>query len=404
MKKLLLAFATSVLASSAIAAETPEVKLEGAFDFQAAVRNQKRLETDNFLTNNQKNNAFRTRGNVSVNVSNESENGLLYGAVVNLKTTALSSMQGGSYLYAESDFGRLEAGSRMGAQNMMSVSAYSIAAATGDDWTAYANLNPKVYGASGATVGAYNGDYSDYGLVYTGYGEASEQVRNVTYYTPKYNGFQVGVSYSPDATNLGDGDIKKDGKRHTYYTKAGGAGIDVVASVKNLMGAAFTYEHNLSDGVDLKLGAGIEQGKYEAKDNAGAKVKLAEHKLYNVGATLTYGTWSVAASYADAGKSGTHSDYHFGKRKNVLYTGGIAYNDGPFGVSLTYLHNDRLKNKLDSYTLGTDYVLAPGFKPYAEVTSFNFKNKGYDSTQKPLKEVNKKVNGMVYLVGAKVTF
>jgi hypothetical protein len=408
MKKLLLLVATSALASSAIASEA-KIKLEGSFNFQAAARNQKNLGKDNHLTNNHKDSAFKTKGTVGVDVSNETENGVKYGANLGLKVASSESARDGSFIYVEADQGRLEVGSRNPAQNAMSVSAYSISAATGDDWTSFANLEPEIFNGKKA----YNGGYSDYSAVNVGIGNKLENLRNVTYYTPKYNGLQAGFSYAPDSSNIGDSDIKGKIEPTTLY-KLDGTSIDATISRKNIMGAALTYEHNLSDGVDLKLGAGYEHGKYNASyqlNGETKKLKLADHKVYNVGATLSYGKWSVAGSYADLGKSGTNSEYFSGKAKNTLYTGGVAYKDGPLGVSLTYLHNSKMKNKLDAYTLGTDYVVAPGLKPYAEVTSFNYKNRGYqindnDANGNPtaLTPVSKKLNGMVYLLGMKVSF
>lgn len=400
MKKLSYLLASTLLAGTVLASGSPEVKLQGVFDFQASLRNQKNLESDNHLTANQKNNAFKTKAAVTVKVSNTTDSGLLYGANINLNTTTSADLQHGSHLFVEADYGRVEAGARIAAQNVMSVSAYSIAAACGDCWVGYANLNPAIY----QDKGAYNADFSDYSLVYIGYGGTAEQVRNITYYTPKISGFQLGLSYSPDTTNVGSGDVKVKPESINYFDKTGVVN-EVTRSVKNLLGAGLTFEHNLSDGVDLKLGAGYEQGKYDARNaQSNEKVKFADHKLYNFGASLTYGSWSIAGSYANAGKSGTNPVFQFDKKQNILYTGGIAYRTGPFGLSFTYLHNDRLSNKLNSYTLGTDYKLAPGFMPYAELTSFNFKNKGYDLTSGTPVQINKKLNGMVYTLGAKVTF
>lgn len=401
MKKLLFVFASTILASSVLAAEAPEIRIKGALDFQAAARNQKNLDSDNMLTNNQKKNAFNSRAEISVNISNETECGMKYGAEIDVKTTTDSKAMNGSYIFTEADFGRLEAGNRIGAQNAMAQSAYSIAAATGDDWFyKYANLNPAIYGGKAA----YNGDFSGYSDVYSGvYGERIEQPRKLTYYTPEYYGMQLGVSYAPDASNIGSGSIKPTIEKETLYDKAG-ATIAVAKSVKNLMGAGWTFKHNLSDGVDFVLGAGYEQGQASVKDDAGNKVKFSDHKLYNVGAVMTYGVWSVAASYADAGKSMTSDVYTLGKRKNKMYTAGVAYKQGPMGLSLVYLNNQKFNNKLESYTLGTDYAMAPGILPYAEVTSFKVKNKGFDVSGAVPTAVNKKLDGMVYIIGTKISF
>ena len=103
----------------------------------------------------------------------------------------------------------------------------------------------------------------------------------------------------------------------------------------------------------------------------------------------------------------TSDNYQWDKRKNKFYTGGLAYNQGPMGVSLTYLRNDKLQNKLDSYTLGTQYKLAPGLMPYFEATAFNVKSKGYDASDLDngtATAVSKKYKGTAYMFGTKVSF
>ena len=413
MKKLTILLASAIISTSALAASDVTVKLEGAFDFQAAARKQKNLTTDNNLTTNQKNSAFFTQSSLRANVTNETDYGMKYGAVITVKATSRTKIfpgSNGSHLFVAHDFGKLELGSRQNAPSVMSQSAYSICMATCDDWTRYAS---GMYDGNGL----YNVGMSDYGPIYSGFGSnanSSEQIRTATYYTPAFNGLQLGFSYSPDTANAGDNAGLADGNgvnATTLYDKSNNyAKLTGKTSVKNLVGAGVTFSHNLGEGFDVVLGAGLEQGKAAATvlneaTETTANTKLANHKLYNVGAVVSYGNWSVAGSYADAGKSLTSANYQWDKRKNKLYTGGVAYNQGPVGVSLTYLHNDKLQNKMDSYTLGTQYKLAPGLMPYFEATAFNLKGKGYDmSTSATPTLVNKKFKGTVYMFGTRVSF
>ncbi len=416
MKKLAILLASSIFALPVLAADNLQVKLEGAFDFQAAVRQQKNIEGNN-LTTNQKNSAFFSQSSLRAHVSNETDYGLKYGAIIGVRTTSRTKIfpgNNGSHLYTEADFGKLELGSRQNATSLMSQGAYSICMATCDDWFRYTNMGSLYNG------GYNNGGVSDYSPIYSGFGSnvnGSEQVRTATYYTPQLHGVQLGVSFSPDTANTGDNGSLTDGnginKTNMYdktnqYTK-----ITARTSVKNLVGAGVTFTHNLGEAFDVTLGAGLEQGKSvitatDAEDKNAVKAnKLANHKLYNVGAVVAYGNWSVAGSYADAGKSLTSDKYQWDKRKNKFYTGGLAYNQGPMGVSLTYLRNDKLQNKLDSYTLGTQYKLAPGLMPYFEATSFNVKSKGYDTSDLDngtATSVSKKYKGTAYMFGTRVSF
>ncbi len=406
MKKFAILLAGTILAAPAFASDNLEVKLQGAFDFQAAARQQKNRE-ETSLTTNQKNTAFFTQSSLRADVSNETDYGLKYGAVIALKTTSRAKIfpgSNGSHLWTESDFGKLELGSKQSAPGVMSQGAYNICMATCDDWSRYTNMGS-----------IYNGGVSDYSLIYSGFSSgvnSTEQVRTATYYTPQFNGLQLGVSFSPDTANTGDNGGLTDGNgisNSAFYDKTNNyAKVNAASSVKNLVGAGVTFSHNLGEAFDVTLGAGIEQGKAVGTDTgSNAKIKLANHKLYNVGAVVSYGNWSVAGSYADAGKSLTSDLYQWDKRKNRFYTGGFAYNQGPVGISLTYLHNDKLQNKLDSYTLGTQYKLAPGLMPYFEATAFNVKSKGYNATDLDngtVTPMSKKYKGSVYMFGTRVSF
>lgn len=406
---------TLFASSSALASDNLEVNLEGSIDFQAAVRNQNGLQGDDYLTKNRKNSTFFNQAGVKVDVSNETDCGLKYGATITLSTTSKLSYlsKNGTFLFLESDYGRLEAGSGEPAEAKMSVSGYNIAAASGDGWTRYLKLNPKIHTIGDDKTSAYLGDFDDYAPVYIGNlpDHVGESPRSLSLYTPKINGVQIGVSYTPDTLNSGTKGISGiDGKKN-YYDQNGVAYKAEGVGVKDLVGVGINFEHNLSDGVDIKLGAGYQEGAAKGKithiggESNEEELKLNKHRLYNFGAVVSYGNWSVGGSYADAGKSLTSSKFHFGERKNKFYTAALAYNQGPVAVSLTYLRNEKYNNKLNTYTLGTDYQLAPGLKPYAEVTAFNFNNKGYVTGEEGgLEQQNRKYKGMLYILGTKITF
>lgn len=429
MKKIAMILTSLMLGASAYAGEGVQMKLEGAFDFQAASRQQKNLGIDNKITNNQKNQAFYSQAALRVNVSNETDFGMKYGAVFGVRTTSKTKVFGGdngSYLYLQSDAGKLEAGSRQDASSMLSQSAYNIASGTGDDWTRYFRFAPKIYtDSTGAKVGAYNMVDNDYGYVSGGaFGSkldnSPEMPRSITYYIPKTYGLQVGVTYTPDSGNVGDGTISNGTSvtQATFFDKTNGYNqIDAKVSVKNMISAGVTFEHALTDDLGVVIGAGVTQGKTKVTGASitttpggtvkePTTIKLADYKVYNVGAVVSYGNWSVAGSYANEGKSFTAAQYFFDTRSSKSYTAGVAYNQGPMGVSLTFLQSDKYKNKQNSYTLGTQYKLAPGLMPYFEVTSVQFKGKGYDMWTTPgtPTAVKKNTSGMVYMLGTKVSF
>lgn len=424
-KKIALFATAAIFSAQAYAAccddkEGLEVKLQGMFDFQAGIRQQNKLADKKLLSQTQKNGALYTNANVRALVSNTTDCGLTYGANVVLRTTASSNSApsvNGSHLFMQNNYGKLELGAKDDVASTMTLSAYSIARATGDDWTRYVNLNPE---------NLYNGNPSDYGFVTDNFKSQSgpfagtERSRKVSYYTPKYSGLQIGVSYTPDSSNAGDSAFNGTGstgiQSNVFYDKLNSytkGNYDVVA--KDIVSLGASYEHEIDDGVDIKVALTGEQGKAIARkhDNASPKnytetTKIADLKSYTVGTVLNLGSWSVAGSYADLGKSLTSPKFNYDNKRTNMYSAGVAYVQGPMGVSLTYIHTERFKNKLNAYTLGTDYKMAPGLMPYAEVTVFDAKNRGYKSlnntTLDSTKVNHQKRKGTVYLIGAKLSF
>jgi hypothetical protein len=244
---------------------------------------------------------------------------------------------------------------------------------------------------------------------------SSEPSRAIVYYTPKFSlgnktKFTIGVAYTPDSSNTGADNITKQGTG-IETKKIGIPGTDRFEfdlSVKDALAAGITVEQNLADGLDLKVGITGEMGKSQGTakkfENAADTTPVAEYKLanlraYNIGAVVSYGNFSYAASYGSLGKSLTTPEYHKTARKTDYYTAAIAYNQGPFKVSVNYFKSDKFKNTAQAWTLATDYAAAPGLKPYVELTKYrlNGKPEFYTDLSK------KKVSGTVLIAGIKLT-
>lgn len=415
-----------------------KVKLSGYGHFQGGYRNQNHLKGDDKnVSANRKSFAFFNDAALFADISNK-VNDVTYGGKIVLVPTAKrkgSATYNGSHIYLESSYGRVEAGSPMDAASNMLIDSSEIASATGGDWDRYAKFDSTDlkqgydFGPSFATFGEFFLDSKLVSAVETR-PYSTEPGRRVSYYTPKFEfgkgaKIQMGISYTPDSSNTGADDptknstgfdikkIKRDGTTDpNHYFK-----FD--RSVKNAISGGVVLEQNISDGVDLKLALTGEYGKasnaekYDNTNNSpdplkaapDTQNKLATYKLkdlrtYNIGAILNAGNFSYAASFGSLGKSLTTPEFHRTGRETTYYTGGVAYKQGPFTTSLTYFRSDQYKNTVDCVTIGTDYKLAPGFKPYAEISGFSLKGKPeYDNGN--LKK--KKTRGTIALIGAKLS-
>ncbi len=203
---------------------------------------------------------------------------------------------------------------------------------------------------SGGSEDNFTGDHNEENLI------------KVTYYTPRFAGFQAGVSYLPDQTNTGQGvpsgaAVAPVGPDRTNHN----AGLSA-----NIWTGGLSYDNKFGD-VGLSAAATGELGQAQ-------NVLYEDLKAWNAGAKLSYMGASLAGSYGDWGKSNTLTSDH---SKNTNYwTLGGAYEYGPLGASLTYLKSSfdcglalagsgntgncsaAGKDKFDNISLGADYKLA----------------------------------------------
>jgi len=360
MKKILLGStvlvgAAALFAGAAFAAETPKVTLGGTSEFQVGHTSE---DKDAGLRNS----AFRSDNIVTVRVDGKSAAGLGYGAGVDLhadtSNDADSSYTNGgaarqTFLYVEgAQWGRVEAGSKVGADATMKVDASNIARATGGidgDWTYFTTPT------TGRVI-ATPDLYLNYGA--TQFGDRSlENSNKVSYYTPRFAGFQAGVSYSIDQNKGQDIDRTK-----TDYILGTAGNTTTTRAVDNIWTGGLSYQTKFS-GVDIAAAATGEAG------NA-TNATLNNLREWNVGTKLGYQGFSVAGSYGNLGDSlnlkATRSD-----SSTYYWTAGGAYEVGPFGASVTYLQSSvdlgATKDKFHNLSFGTDYKLAPGLTPYAEL-------------------------------------
>lgn len=324
------------------------INLGGVIDFQAAFRDHD-LKHGSFSREN----VFKNDTEVHVTVNQVADNGLRYGAVIQLEAdvTEADKEEGlnadKTYLYLESNYGRLELGSNSDAAHALGVDASTFARATGGihgDLENYINM-PHGHGHG-------HGHSHDFVLSPTlplahNHGE-SEDATKITYYTPRTSGFQFGASFIPDSGNVGTAaGFTSDADEHQF---------------SNVMNVALQHSGKIGEVGTLASISG-EFGNAETAEDE----DLAAGSL---GLNVNYQGITVGGNYSYWGDSMTEVTDAVGD--GYSWSLGAGYATGPIGVSLGYLNGELKDNTSEIISLGADYKLAPGLVPYAELSFFNF--------------------------------
>ena len=398
------------------------VKLRAATNFQAGYRNQNHLgPTEKNVSYHKDNFAFFSAAAVFFDISNQLDD-VKYGAkIVLVPTTSIAGAASlnGTHIYIETNFGIFQAGSPISPATSMMLCEGEIDAGSGA-WTRYANFAPS-YLKQTSNIEPSFATGSDYFLdnklstYVPDKPYSNEPARSIAYYTPKFDSghggkLQIGLSYIPDSSNTGAGKASSQSSGvSTIKVEAGSIDrFEIDGTVKDAVAGGVCLEQNLSDGVDLKLSLTGEYGKSAGKakrftladdKTPNASFKLKDLRTYNIGAVLNFGNFSYAGSFGSLGKSLTTPEFHKTNRKTNYYSAAIAYKQDSFATSLSYFYSKTFGNTLSAITIGTSYKLAPGFKPYADVTLFKLKGKPEFSP-----ELSKRAtSGAVAIIGAKLS-
>ncbi|MCP5361555.1 MAG: porin [Hyphomicrobiales bacterium] len=361
-----LAGVVGIMTASNALAEGLDLSIGGEINFQAGFSDQDSpFDTTGAFTRDVK---FANDTEIHFNVSGEADNGLKYGAVIDLEADVSADNRGEgtnadkTFIWLESDLGRVELGNNEGAEAAMAVNAATIARATGGidgDDEFYIN-------SGGVAPGATFLIHPDLPTADTG--GATEDATKITYYSPSFSGIQLGVSYTPDE---GDGG-----------TAAGFTG-ELNGDQENVFGLGLNYAGTL-ESVDVNVGLVGAFGQSEL-------ATTEDLAAWQLGTALTFEGFSLAGSYGDWDDStmavGSNLDTSF-------WTLGAAYENGPMGVSVTYLDSERGNDDFTNLVVGADYALAPGLTPYVEVSFFDADQSGTATDN----------DGTVVLVGTYLSF
>jgi outer membrane protein OmpU len=263
------------------------------------------------------------------------DNGISVGVNVQLEANTNTGDQiDESYLIVKGAFGEINLGSENSAMYKMhyAPAEFGITMNSGDQ-SSWVSTITNTAGASISKSGHFRTPLG------TTYVEplAQNDSEKLTYYTPRIEGFQLGISYAPDTAQ----DANAQPNRDTRNTDTVMAGLNF-----NRTFGSTNVKASLGYGTVLDGIAGTN----------------TEASAFNAGLGLGFGGLGFGISYASFDDSGSVD----GSGINV----GVSYTSGPWGVSLGYYHGEKDgtttagvltgDTEADTIMLSAKYALGPG--------------------------------------------
>ena len=389
--------ASSIMAAAAQAAEAPTWKLTGNANFQlywvdqddtkgyaqatkfsGSVPTTTKIGPKGTFTGVQDHDWYFgvDEAELQLNVSGMADNGLNYGFKIEINAnTTDGTVADEARLQLSGGWGTLQMGDEDGAEDIMNYGGESLMGATGgfdgdqDDYRYQAaGINvTKVETATPSNfahvAAAIRGDLGTKGsfLAAPSYptiaGDTSDATK-VSYFSPRFSGFQVGASLTP-TPNSGD-NFKEDGEWENHY------------------GIGANYDNSFGD---LRVRASVVYSAASWTDQVdlGPKGDIEDISAWSVGGIVGYGPFSLGANYTDNGDSGrvrldwvdTGTAFTLDTGETSYWDVAAAYEAGPIYLSAGYFLGTREMIRTDityeHIALTADYTMAPGLALYAEV-------------------------------------
>lgn len=205
------------------------------------------------------------------------------------------------------------------------------------------------------------------------YSHLDNQSQKIAYMTPEFSGFRFGINYTP-------GTMFGGGSDETFYSNQKSDGFVSQAYMDQAISAAVSFSKEMKNmTVNASFAAHDIVTKYRNSDNGeGDKMHT---NFYTLGANVATGPITVGGAVSSVqGQRGTAqegADFMTG----IVYNLGVAYEQGPFGVSVAY-HNSRTRaidapdnfNNFSMAQLSGRYNLDKGVNLFATLASMEFIN------------------------------
>lgn len=288
---------------------------------------------------------------IFVDAAATADNGLKYGVSIELNAGAGDTTNADeAWAFIDSaSWGRVELGDQDDATDRM-----------------YVESDDILVGRAGP-----DGDVADFIAFGTGGGISATgntvtgDATKVIYFTPRFGGFQLGGSITPDTGETSGGPATADS--------------DADGDFENVFGIGANYEGKFDD-VSFVISLTGEFGESETATGSDAE---GDVETIAAGATVNFAGFGLGVGYVDLAEQGqTTAAIAAGADSGSYYTIGGSYKTGPWGVSLNWFESSKSNTTgisdtdIQIISLDVAYAVAPGWEinlsaNFAEVDNMN---------------------------------
>ncbi|MEM7744347.1 MAG: porin [Pseudomonadota bacterium] len=270
------------------------------------------------------------------------DNGLKIGANVQLEGNTSGDQIDESFLFITGSFGRVQLGSENSAGYTMTYSA--------PDVTFYGVNSGSITNAvpfSGAVGGVAVGGDVFRGTLGSTFieNERNNDAQRITYFTPRFAGFQLGLSYARDGNQDSNGQVDTNAAPNNIVSDI----IDIGANYVNSFG-----------GFDVAVSGRWGIASDDRAPVAGTDIG-DNPQIWGAGINLGFAGVTIGGSFAEQ----NNADNEDGRS----FDAGISYETGPWGFSFTYFNGENVDEEnaaiggdesMQAFLLGMNYKLAKG--------------------------------------------
>lgn len=295
-------------------------------------------------------------------------NGITLGARVELEGNTENDTIDELWMFIEGAFGQIQLGSTDEAAQKTHVSVPAVGKAWGIEGSSFTGF---IVQPSNVTAGAKQNNRTNLA--------SNEDANNISYYTPRFEGFQLGATYTAQRIE----DINRP--------------TDNTATRNGAWSAGLNFTRNFS-GFNVEASAGYSHAEALSASAGNTAGAADDEKAYSAGLRLGYAGFQVGGGYKKL-KFGS-----FSGTTGKVYSLGAAYTFGPASVGVHYLKslaegatNIAADDKYTNLSLLANYTLGPGVDLFASMGFLKYADESSTAAAD-----NNKGTGAV--VGVRLTF